>query len=47
MSKSKIGVFIGRFQPIHAGHIHAIGVAASQVKELLLLVGSAKSMQEH
>lgn len=41
MSKTKNGVFIGRFQPIHAGHIHAIGVATSQVKELLLLVGSA------
>lgn len=37
----KYGVFIGRFQPAHAGHIHAISVAASQVATLLVLVGSA------
>lgn len=38
---NKVGIFIGRFQPIHAGHIHAIGIAATQVKELIILVGSA------
>jgi len=37
----KCGVFIGRFQPCHEGHIHAISVAASQVDTLLVLVGSA------
>lgn len=37
----KTGVFIGRFQPPHPGHIAAIAIAASQVDELLILVGSA------
>ena len=38
---NKVGIFIGRFQPIHMGHVHAIGVAASQVKTLIVMVGSA------
>lgn len=37
----KTGIFIGRFQPAHNGHIHAIGIAASQVDKLYILVGSA------
>lgn len=39
----KTGIFIGRFQPIHHGHIHALGVAASQVNKLYILVGSANA----
>jgi len=39
----KTGIFIGRFQPIHQGHIHAIGIAASQVDKLYILVGSANA----
>ena len=39
----KTGIFIGRFQPIHQGHVHAIGVAASQVDKLYILVGSANA----
>lgn len=37
----KTGIFIGRFQPVHNGHIHALGVAASQVSKLYILIGSA------
>ena len=37
----RTGIFIGRFQPVHKGHIHAIGIAASQVEKLYILVGSA------
>lgn len=37
----KNGIFIGRFQPVHQGHIHALGIAASQVDQLYVLVGSA------
>lgn len=39
--KKEFGVFIGRFQPAHEGHIHAIGVASTQVHKLLVLIGSA------
>lgn len=37
----KTGIFIGRFQPVHEGHVHALGIAASQVDKLYILVGSA------
>lgn len=37
----KSGIFIGRFQPVHGGHVHAIGLAATQVDKLYILVGSA------
>ncbi len=37
----RTGIFIGRFQPVHQGHIHALGVAASQVQKMYILVGSA------
>lgn len=37
----RTGIFIGRFQPVHQGHVHAIGIAASQVDRLYILVGSA------
>lgn len=37
----KTGIFIGRFQPIHQGHVHSLGIAASQVDKLYILVGSA------
>jgi bifunctional NMN adenylyltransferase/nudix hydrolase len=39
----KTGIFIGRFQPVHQGHMHAIGIAASQVDKLYLLIGSANA----
>lgn len=41
--QTKTGVFIGRFQPCHEGHIHALGIAASQVDILLVLVGSVNA----
>jgi bifunctional NMN adenylyltransferase/nudix hydrolase len=39
----KTGILIGRFQPFHIGHLHSVGVAASQVDKLYLLVGSANA----
>ena len=41
MIKADFGVFIGRFQPLHIGHEHVIRQALSQVKHLIVLVGSA------
>lgn len=37
----KYGIFIGRFQPVHRGHVHALSIAATQVDTLLILIGSA------
>lgn len=37
----KLGLFIGRFQPVHEGHIHALKEAAKQVDVLHVLIGSA------
>ena len=36
----KIGFMIGRFMPLHNGHIELINAAAKQVDELIVLVGS-------
>lgn len=38
-----VGIFIGRFQPVHAGHVTALAQAASRCATLLILVGSANS----
>lgn len=38
---TRLTVFIGRFQPIHAGHMHVIDQALSQSQDVLVLVGSA------
>jgi len=37
----ELAVIIGRFQPVHNGHIELIKFAQSQAKELLILIGSA------
>lgn len=42
-NKIQNGILIGRFQPFHEGHIHAIKVAASQVQTLYILIGSANA----
>jgi len=34
-------VFIGRFQPLHNGHIHVINEALKKTEKLILLVGSS------
>lgn len=41
MSKVKNGLIIGRFQPVHDGHMQAFKIAASQVQTLNILIGSA------
>lgn len=39
----KTGIFIGRFQPAHPGHIEAISKAAKQVDILYVFIGSANT----
>lgn len=36
------GLFVGRFQPPHLGHIHAIKSALSRSDELIIVIGSAQ-----
>lgn len=38
----KRGLFVGRFQPIHKGHVKAISAILKQVDELVVVVGSAQ-----
>jgi nicotinamide-nucleotide adenylyltransferase len=40
-------VFIGRFQPFHYGHLHAIETILGEVDELIIVVGSAQMSHEH
>jgi len=36
------GLIIGRFQPFHKGHLHAIEHALKEVDELIIAVGSSQ-----
>jgi len=46
MKKEKImvkrGLFVGRFQPFHKGHLEAMRDALKEVDELVIVVGSAQ-----
>lgn len=42
MSTYDFAVFIGRFQPIHYGHLKTIKIALSNAKKLILVIGSYK-----
>ncbi|RLG92487.1 MAG: nicotinamide-nucleotide adenylyltransferase [Candidatus Hecatellales archaeon] len=46
MDKPKHGFYIGRFQPVHKGHIHAITYALTKVRELIIGIGSAQFSHE-
>jgi bifunctional NMN adenylyltransferase/nudix hydrolase len=39
----KVGVFIGRFQPLHVGHLETIERALTEVDELVIIIGSART----
>ncbi len=41
MQEHDFGVFIGRFQPLHAGHEHVIRAGLDRVDRLIILIGSA------
>lgn len=36
------GLYVGRFQPFHLGHLDAIKYALAQVDELVIVIGSAQ-----
>ncbi len=36
------GLYIGRFQPFHLGHLHAIRHVLSEVDEVVIVIGSAQ-----
>lgn len=42
----RIGVLVGRFQPFHLGHLHAVEFALGQVDYLYIAVGSAQLSHE-
>lgn len=43
---SKRAVFIGRFQPFHNGHLHAVRSILKEADELIIVVGSAQMSHE-
>jgi nicotinamide-nucleotide adenylyltransferase len=46
MPKKDVGLFVGRFQPFHAGHLAAVRHALEEVKYLYIVVGSAQKSHE-
>lgn len=42
----KTGLFIGRFQPFHLGHLSTVKFALREVRHLYILVGSAQKSHE-
>ncbi|MGI0078629.1 MAG: nicotinamide-nucleotide adenylyltransferase [Nitrososphaerales archaeon] len=41
-----VGLFIGRFQPFHYGHLSTVKFAMKRVKQLYILVGSSQKSHE-
>ena len=42
MKKVRRGLFIGRFQPLHKGHVEAIKSLMEKVDELIIIIGSTQ-----
>ena len=42
-----IGLYVGRFQPFHLGHLQAIKHILGKVDELIIVVGSAQHSHTH
>ena len=40
------GIFIGRFQPFHLGHLSAVRYALKRAKQIYILVGSSQKSHE-
>ena len=41
------GLFVGRFQPFHKGHLATVKFALSRVDQLVIVVGSAQKSHEY
>jgi len=41
-SRPLCGLYVGRFQPFHKGHLHAVKYVLDRVDQLLIVVGSAQ-----
>lgn len=46
MESRGVGFYIGRFQPVHKGHIYAVNHILKKVKELIIGIGSAQFSHE-
>jgi nicotinamide-nucleotide adenylyltransferase len=46
MPKKEVGLFVGRFQPFHSGHLAAVKYALKRVNYLYIVVGSAQRSHE-
>jgi len=46
MPKPRVGLFVGRFQPFHNGHLAAVKYALQKVGYLYIVVGSAQRSHE-
>lgn len=42
----KRALFVGRFQPFHQGHLHAVRTILEEAEELVIVVGSAQMSHE-
>ena len=40
------GLFVGRFQPFHLGHLATVNFALKKVEELVIVIGSAQKSHE-
>jgi nicotinamide-nucleotide adenylyltransferase len=46
INKFTRGLFVGRFQPLHKGHVEAIKTVLSSLEELIIIVGSSQLSHE-
>ncbi|OYT66182.1 nicotinamide-nucleotide adenylyltransferase [Candidatus Bathyarchaeota archaeon ex4484_205] len=42
----KVGLYVGRFQPFHLGHLFAVKYALKRVDELIIVIGSSQKSHE-
>ena len=42
----KVGILVGRFQPLHKGHVKAIEFARNNSEKLFVIVGSAEKSNQ-